>query len=327
MKKGGLLLVILFVSGYNTGILAQQTDSSHPQQPVFVDSINRKAANTYDSLTSIPGINKFSVKTYTYLLADNYKKQLLFPAYLNKKGWIKFSGYIATSGMVALVNKPVKDFAVRLHNESKVVDVTSRYITRFGGPYLNYSMPAILAIGLVSKDRRLQNTVLLASQAYIISNVLGGTLKVLTSVQGPFYTDPLTNKTGPIFHGPFYTLKKDPNGNKLRSTNYVSMPSGHTYSAFSVATVFAMEYKDKPLIPVVCYGLATLVGLSRLTENRHWAMDILPGALLGYYSGKQVINNYRRQNLPALQQKKVKHLFFDLLYQYPQITPSLSYKF
>lgn len=55
-----------------------------------------------------------------------------------------------------------------------------------------------------------------------------------------------------------------------------------------------MEYKEKPLIPIISYTAATLIGLSRGTENKHWATDVLVGAALGYLSGKQVVNNYHR---------------------------------
>jgi len=38
--------------------------------------------------------------------------------------------------------------------------------------------------------------------------------------------------------------------------------------------------------------MATLVGISRLTEHQHWASDIFVGGLLGYVCGKQVVSHY-----------------------------------
>jgi hypothetical protein len=47
-----------------------------------------------------------------------------------------------------------------------------------------------------------------------------------------------------------------------------------TATAFSIATIFASMYKDKPLIGIVSYSLASMVGISRLTEHAHWASDV-----------------------------------------------------
>jgi len=40
--------------------------------------------------------------------------------------------------------------------------------------------------------------------------------------------------------------------------------------------------------------MATLVGISRLTEHQHWASDIFVGGLIGYVCGKQVVANFNK---------------------------------
>lgn len=69
-----------------------------------------------------------------------------------------------------------------------------------------------------------------------------------------------------------------------------SFPSGHTSAAFSVASVVSMDVARywphaAHIVTPVSYGAATLVGLSRLYNNRHWASDVLMGAAIGTYSG------------------------------------------
>jgi hypothetical protein len=76
--------------------------------------------------------------------------------------------------------------------------------------------------------------------------------------------------------------------------SYDAFPSGHTATAFSIATVFATQYSDIKAVPILCYSAATAVGISRLTEHEHWASDVFVGALIGYLSGKQVVQNFRR---------------------------------
>ena len=71
------------------------------------------------------------------------------------------------------------------------------------------------------------------------------------------------------------------------SSNRTSFPSGHSIVAFSVATVWA---HDKPNEKYLAYGLASLVGLSRLTLGAHWPTDVLIGATLGISQGRQVNN-------------------------------------
>ena len=88
-----------------------------------------------------------------------------------------------------------------------------------------------------------------------------------------------------------------------------------------------MEYRDIPFIPVLAYSAASLIGISRITENRHWATDVLAGAALGFLTGRQVVNNYHRYaKLKAPTQKK-NTVTFTLQYQYNTVMPGLVYRF
>ncbi|AGB42265.1 membrane-associated phospholipid phosphatase [Halobacteroides halobius DSM 5150] len=68
-------------------------------------------------------------------------------------------------------------------------------------------------------------------------------------------------------------------------SKYHAFPSGHTTTAFALATIIAEYYPDYKYLS---YGLATLVGISRLYEDRHWFSDVVAGAGLGYASAKFV---------------------------------------
>jgi membrane-associated phospholipid phosphatase len=65
-----------------------------------------------------------------------------------------------------------------------------------------------------------------------------------------------------------------------------SFPSGHASAAFATAAVIQRHYGWKVAIPA--YGLATYVGTSRLSENRHFASDVIFGAAIGIVSGRAV---------------------------------------
>ncbi len=78
-----------------------------------------------------------------------------------------------------------------------------------------------------------------------------------------------------------------------------SFPSGHAASSFAVATVFAYEYRDRLVIPIVAYSLATAISGSRLSARRHWVSDIAVGGSLGFLIGRFTYKRNHNPNLPG----------------------------
>jgi membrane-associated phospholipid phosphatase len=73
-----------------------------------------------------------------------------------------------------------------------------------------------------------------------------------------------------------------------------SFPSGHTTTAFAAAAAVTSEVnrmwpKYTWYVAPLMYGGATLVGLSRMYHNRHWASDVALGAGIGTFSGLKVV--------------------------------------
>jgi membrane-associated phospholipid phosphatase len=60
-----------------------------------------------------------------------------------------------------------------------------------------------------------------------------------------------------------------------------SFPSGHTATAFALADVFAERYKDHRWVRWAGFGLAGVVGFSRLTLQSHFPSDVFAGGILG----------------------------------------------
>ena len=78
------------------------------------------------------------------------------------------------------------------------------------------------------------------------------------------------------------------------TSDYQSFPSGHTTTAFAAASAVTSEArriwpKSVWYVAPVMYGGATLVGLSRMYHNNHWASDIALGAAIGTFSGLKVV--------------------------------------
>ncbi len=61
-----------------------------------------------------------------------------------------------------------------------------------------------------------------------------------------------------------------------------SFPSGHTATAFMTATMLHKEYGHRSLwYSIGSYTVATLTGVTRQLNNRHWMSDIMVGAGIG----------------------------------------------
>ncbi len=74
------------------------------------------------------------------------------------------------------------------------------------------------------------------------------------------------------------------------SDHYNSMPSGHSATAFALATVLAKQY---PEYKYVFYACASVIAVSRIYVHYHWPSDVLVGAALGVWSANQVMGSSR----------------------------------
>jgi membrane-associated phospholipid phosphatase len=188
-----------------------------------------------------------------------------------------------------------------------------------------YTLAGLAAYGFIFKNEKIKTTTYLATQAYLTSYVMFTLVKYVAGQQRPNYIDPETGTSLPKFHGPFYQFRKNANGSKPATDSYTAFPSGHTTLAFAAATVYAMEYRDRPAVPVIAYSAASLVGLTRITENKHWASNILAGAALGHLCGRQVVNNYHRYARLKARGKQPNTITFNLQYFNGQLLPGIVY--
>jgi hypothetical protein len=66
-----------------------------------------------------------------------------------------------------------------------------------------------------------------------------------------------------------------------------SFPSGHTTTSFALAAAVTEEFPSA-WVQVASYGTASMVGFSRVYQNKHWVSDVVAGALIGTAVGKTV---------------------------------------
>jgi membrane-associated phospholipid phosphatase len=283
------LMLLPFLALAQNDTIPKKLDSLNNLPPEIKrsnkDSIRREFYNQKTKIT-------FPV--YFTLLGSDLKQQVTAPFHAKPRDWFRAAVVVGITAGVLMLDKPISRAAVDWRKSSPAMVNTSKFVTRFGGPYEVYTLAALGAYGFIFKNEKIKTTTLLATQAYICSAVIFEALKFLSGRTRPYYYNPDINSNESLWHGPLYQFKKDANGNKPDNYSYTSFPSGHTTLAFAAATVYAMEYSDRPAIKILSYGAASIIGLSRITENKHWASDVLIGGILGHLIGRQVVNNYHR---------------------------------
>ncbi|MCM2267916.1 MAG: phosphatase PAP2 family protein [Elusimicrobiales bacterium] len=78
-----------------------------------------------------------------------------------------------------------------------------------------------------------------------------------------------------------------------------SFPSGHTTSAFAVASVFSRRCAS-PAVGISAYALAAGTALQRVYDDKHWASDVFAGAALGTAVGRWIASPARGKSPSAM---------------------------
>ncbi len=202
-------------------------------------------------------------------ILDDQSKIWLFPRELRKKRtWIPVAAILGTTAALIALDPHDAPYFRRTSTFSGFNGVFTGNAMALGTAIAPVS---IYAAGLISKDKKMQGTALLAGEAVADSEILTFVLKDAFNRARPASLAPTANFSDTWFES---------RGSLLRDKG--GMPSGHTIAAFSVATVVARRYGNHRWVPYVSYGLATLVAFSRVTASAHFISDVFVGAALGY---------------------------------------------
>lgn len=168
--------------------------------------------------------------------------------------------------MIPLDNALVKNISRTPYDQHS--DALTEFANSFGDPMI--LLPAIGGMYLLG-DKNDKDTAKLALSALVNAGIMTGGLKIVTGRARPRLANDEGEFTGP----------------ETRA-GCSSFPSGHTASAFAVATVLANKHpKQKWLY----YGLATTVGIARIRKSAHYPSDVLVGAGIGIYAGNNALKH------------------------------------
>jgi len=202
------------------------------------------------------------------LLSDQ-ERIWTFPARVAQgRRWIPTAIILATAaGLVALDPTEASYF-----RRTRTFQDFNNIFTGNGTVVGTIVAPASLyVIGLIRKDSKMEQTALFAGEAAGDAEILTTVLKDATKRVRP---------AGFPASGNLYDSWFESRGSFLRGNG--SFPSGHTIAAFSVATVVARRYGNHRWVPYAAYGMAALVGFSRLSLSAHFLSDVFLGGALGY---------------------------------------------
>lgn len=188
-----------------------------------------------------------------------------------------------------------QQFAARL--QSPAVQGNQRYekaastlekVTSPGAYYIGGSM---YLIGRLGGFDRIADMGLHATESVLLAEGVGFVLKRGIGRARPYVSDAQDARD--------FSL-----GTGFGTGDRRSLPSGHTYTAFALASSLTSELRSwKPastwFVAPVLYGGATLVGMSRMYHNQHWASDIALGAAIGTFSGLKLTRFMHRNDISA----------------------------
>ncbi len=199
-----------------------------------------------------------------------------------KKDFLVAGGF--TVGMVAMfpfderLAKHLTNHGAQANNFFKNASTGVEWIASPGSYVIGGTM---YAVGRLGHFDRVADLGWHGTEAVLVADVLTYMLKGINGRSRPFVSNDTNPRDYKLFRG---------FGDGTRQ----SFPSGHSTSAFAAAAAVTAETgtwwpKSKWVIGPLMYGGATMVGLSRMYHNKHWASDVVLGAAIGTFSGWKMV--------------------------------------
>jgi membrane-associated phospholipid phosphatase len=198
------------------------------------------------------------------------------------------SAAILATGMLAPLDRPIqRSLQSEDLQDNRGLRRVGRAFALAGGPGPFVAGGALYLAGRGTSSPRLAALGVHLTEGVVVAAALTGLIKGVSGRELPNAT---SAKPGDFSFGRGF---HEGNG------SFVSFPSGHTAASFAAAAVLTddvsrWDSSAARIVSPVAYSAATLVALSRLYQNLHWASDLPIGAAIGVLSGKSVVSWQRR---------------------------------
>jgi membrane-associated phospholipid phosphatase len=259
--------------------LVGRARAQDPPPPADRDHSSPAAASSPEQLISL--------KLLLPYIAQDQKRIWLFPlrAVCGKQGWKPALGILgATAGLIALDPRDTPYFQRASYQQTPAVREFNRIVSGRNAALAIAAVPVSFYIaGLVNqkgvrKVSYASQTALLAGEAVANAEIVAAAMKAVDRRLRPGLVGPDGDYSDTWFRQ---------QGAGIASSG--SFPSAHTTAAFSVATVFAQRYRSHRWAPWAAYGLAGVIGFSRVSGQAHFPSDVFVGAVLGFSISRFVV--------------------------------------
>lgn len=195
------------------------------------------------------------------------------PLQFNKNDFYLTGAILGVTALSIPVDEPLRKTA--LNSKSKSLDNVFYVTEKFGKAKYGAALSGVLyGFGLVVDDDNIRQTGQMLAEALIFNGLITTGAKMMFSRERPF-----TNE------GSY-----DMDLFEFKSTfSETSLPSGHTSTAFTMATVLS-ERIDNTYASIALYSMASLTAFQRVYADKHWFSDTILGAALGTVIGLKIVN-------------------------------------
>jgi membrane-associated phospholipid phosphatase len=208
-------------------------------------------------------------------------KQSRQPLFSNHDAWIAGGFVVGTIALFPLDKKIAEKLQDRGNQANRFFhhEATNfRLIAQPGALAIGGTM---YAVGRLGHIERVADLGLHGTEAIVVGTLITGAIKGTAGRARP-YMGLDTPHDFKLFRG------------FQKGSDYSSFPSGHTLVGFAAASAVTAEtHRWWPhstwYIAPVMYGGASLIGLSRMYNNKHWASDVMMGAAIGTFAGTKVV--------------------------------------
>lgn len=215
---------------------------------------------------------------YVHLLAADTGGILTAPLHWDQHDWLLAGGLTSLVMGTAVLDGNTR--AEAQENRTKELDRFTKQAQKFGAEYSFLVLGGFEAYGYWAKDSRAKAVAMDGVTASIIATgIIAPVLKFSVG------------RVRPASAGHTFEFKPF-SGND-------SFPSGHTTQAFAVASVITAHY-DQWWVQGLAYGLAGVVGYSRIEQNAHFTSDVVAGAIIGTVVGRAIVHRHDRPKPGAL---------------------------
>lgn len=230
----------------------------------------QKAGSEGDASRTIASLGNAVLKDAEYLITS--------PLRLDLKSGLVLGGVAAGIGGLAFLDHDIQRMFQRTRDHSKDdIAETSKTLGSETGALIGNA--ALIGTGWIFREyeggNKLLRTALVSLESQLFAEAFAGVTKFAVGRERP------NEGRGTSSFNPFHEFDR-------------SFPSSHAARAFVVASVFADRYEQP--IPLIAYGTAAFISVSRVYLNEHFATDVVAGAVLGFVIGKVLSWRHKDEN-------------------------------